>query len=254
MKIERQIDQIINKNVTAIASGEETLDSILAEYPQIASELRPRLEAVIWLQQAKLSVATRPGFIHDSRKYLEAKIESTHPTGFWQHLTRRYTPQRWIFNIAAPIIVLLLLALVINSTVLMARLSIPGDPLYSTKLMIEDLQLAFTFNPVNKTNLYMQFSRERTLEFVDLVMEGEYEYLSVAAGRMETEIIASLHSLNNVSKNEPASQMSMTASLKDTLSSEIFMLNVLKSTSPTFAHPGINLAIQVAQSGVLALR
>ncbi len=48
--------------------------------------------------------------------------------------------------------------------------------------------------------------------------------------------------------------VSSVASFRDTLSSEIFMLNVLKGSSPTSAHPGINLAIQVAQSGVLALR
>jgi hypothetical protein len=254
MKIERQIDQIINENVTAIASGEETLDSILAEYPQIAPELRPRLEAVIWLQQAKLSVATRPGFIHDSRKYLEAKIESTHPSGFWQNLTRRYTPQRWVFNIAAPIIVFLLFALMINSAVITARLSIPGDPLYSTKLMIEDIQLAFTFNPVDKTNLHIQQSRERSLEFIELVMEGKYEQLPVAATRMETEIITSLHVLNEVTETDPAILASSVSSFRETLSSEIFMLNVLKGSSPITAHPGINLAIQVAQSGMLALR
>jgi hypothetical protein len=150
--------------------------------------------------------------------------------------------------------VLLLLALVINNTVLTARLSIPGDPLFSTKLVIEDVQLALTFNQVDKTDLQIQQSRERTLEFIELVMEGDYQYLPNAAARMETEIDASLHALNNVSKNEPASQIAMVTELRDILSNELFMLDVLKSTSPTTAQPGINLAIQVAQSGILALR
>jgi len=254
MKIERQIEQIINTYSPAISSGEETLESILARYPQLANELRPRLEAVIFLQQVRLSVATRPGFIHDSRKYLEAQIKSMPPLGYWRNLLRRSSPQRLVFNILAPVIVLLLLALVINNTVLTARLSIPGDPLFSTKLVIEDVQLALTFNQVDKTDLQIQQSRERTLEFIELVMEGDYEYLPNAAGRIETEIDASLHALNNVSKNEPASQIAMVTELRDILSNELFMLDVLKSTSPTTAQPGINLAIQVAQSGILALR
>ena len=254
MKIERQIDQIINENVTAITAGEESLESILARYPQMAGELRPRLEAAIWLQQVRFSVATRPGFICDSRKYLETQIRSMQPNSVWKRIAWRYTPQRWVFNVAAPIIVLLLLALVMNSAVLTARLSIPGDPLYSSKLVIEDLQLAFTFDQVDKTNLQIQQSRERALEFVELVMEGKYEYLPIAAARMETEIIASLHALNNVSKNAPAVEMPLIANLRDTLSNEISMLNILKGTSPALAHPGIDLAIQVAQSGVLALR
>ena len=42
----------------------------------------------------------------------------------------------------------------------------------------------------------------------------------------------------------------MIASLRDTLSNEIFMLNVLKAASPTSAHTGINLAIQVASISI----
>jgi hypothetical protein len=71
---------------------------------------------------------------------------------------------------------------------------------------------------------------------------------------LETEIIASLHSLNNVSDNDPTVEMSVITNLRDTLSNEIFMLNVLKATSPSSARPEIDLAIQVAQSGVMALR
>jgi hypothetical protein len=254
MKIERQIDQIINTNLLAISNGQESIESILAKYPGVASDLRPRLEAAIWLHQARLSVASRPGFIYDSRKYLETQLGSMPPISFWRRITRQYTPQRWGFNIAAPIIVFILLALIINSAVLTARLSIPGDPLYSTKLVIEDVQLALTLDTVDKANLNIRFSRERALEFIELVMDGDYEYLPTAAARMETEIIASLHSLNNVSKNDPAAEMPTIANLRDTLSNEIFMLNVLKGISPTSAHQGINLAIQVAQSGVMALR
>jgi hypothetical protein len=254
MKIERQIDQIINENVTAIASGEETLDSILARYPQLVSELRPRLEAAIWLQQVKLSVATRPGYIYDSRKYLQNKIGSMQPIRPWQRFAWRYTPQRWVFNIASSVIVLLLLALVMNSAVLTARLSIPGDPFYSTKLMLEDIQVALTFNQLDKANLHIQHSRQRALELVELVMESKYEQLPSAAARMEADVIASLHAVDDVTLKYPAEEVPLVANLRDTLSSEIFMLNVLRSTSPQAAQSGINFAIQVAQSGVLALR
>ncbi len=254
MKIERQIDQIINIHLSAISNGEETLETILAMYPQIAGELRPRLEAALWLVKARQNVEPRPGFIPATRKYVETRVDVLQPHGFWQRLFWRYSPQRWVFNIASPIIVLLLLALVINSAVLTARLSIPGDPFYSTKLLTENIQLALTFDQVDKTELYMQFSRERTTEFVELVLEGDYELLPPAATRLETEIIASLHALNNVSDNDPAVEMSVITNLRDTLSNEIFMLNVLKATSPSSARPGIDLAIQVAQSGVMALR
>jgi hypothetical protein len=199
-------------------------------------------------------MSTRPGYIHDSRKYLEAKIKALQPIGFWQRLFMRYQPGRWVFNIASPIVLFLLFAMVINSAVLAAKLSIPGEPFYGTKLFLEDMRLAITFDQVSKTELHIDYSRERTTEFVDLVLEGDYEYLPVAAQRLETEIIASLRSLDNIPAEDAAMEHSMVTNLRDTLSNEVSMLNVLKQTSPVSSQPGIELAINVAQSGLLALR
>ena len=175
------------------------------------------------------------------------------PISFWKRISVRYTPQRWIFNVTASVIMVVLLALIVNSLVLTARLSIPGDPLYTTKLLLEDIQVAITFDPVEKTDLYIQLSRERTTEFVDLVLEGDYEELPVAASRLEIEIIDSLHSINKLSNYDLAQEQPATSEFRETLTSEIFILNILKGSSPPSAHPGIELAIQVAQSGLFAI-
>jgi hypothetical protein len=253
MKLERQIDEIITKALPVISNGEETIESIVGKHPQIEAELRPRLEAALWLQQTRFAFATRPGYIHDSRRYLESKIESM-PLNSLQQLLRRYSPQRWAFNLAAPVIILLLLMLIVNSAALTARLSIPGQALYPTKLVLEDLKMAFTFDVVERTDLHIQFSRERTLEFVELVMEGDYERLPLAAERMETEVISALHSLDRMPAENPSAEQAMITNFKDTLSNHILMLNVLKSTSPSTAHQGIEMAISVAQSGLMVLR
>jgi hypothetical protein len=166
----------------------------------------------------------------------------------------RYQPSRWVFNIASPILLFLLLAMVINSAVLTAKLSIPGDPFYGTKLFLEDMRLAITFDQVSKTDLYIDYSRERTTEFVGLVLEGDYERLPSAAQRLETEIIASLRSLERIPAEDASLEHLMVINLSDTLSNEVSMLNVLKQTSPASAQPGIELAINVAQSGLMALR
>ena len=254
MKIDRRINQIIDICTPALSSGQETIASILEKYPQYADELRPRLEAVIWLQQVRLSVVTRPGFINDSRKYLETQIASMPPIGFWQRMFRRYTPQRWVFNIAAPVLLVLLIVFIMNSLYLTARLSIPGDPLYSTKLLMENIQLALTFNQVEKTDLYIQLSRERTTEFVELVLEGDYSILPSAAERLETEIIASLHSINDLTIHDLAEKQPKISEFRETLTNEISMLSILKGSSPPSAYPGIELAIHDAQSGLMALR
>ena len=234
-------------------TGQETIASILEKHPQDAAELRLRLESLTWLVDSRKNLDPRQGFISSSRAYIEHKIESISPQSSWQRVLRRYTPQRWVFNIVAPAILIVLLVLVVNSLVLSAQLSIPGDPLYSTKLTLEDIQLILTFNQVEKADLYIQLSRERTTELVELALEGNYELIPSAARRTETVMIASLHALNNIADQYQASERPMLSELRETLTNEIYVLNLLKSSSPPAAHPGIELAIQTAQSGLMAL-
>ena len=206
------------------------------------------------MEKAKKNLEPRSGFITLSRKHIEDQFATIQPHGLLQRIFRQHTPQRLAFNFAAPVILILLVVLIINNLILTARLSIPGDALYSTKLMLEDIKLALTFNPVEKTDLYIHLSRERTTEFVDLVLEGDYEVLPAAAARMETEIIDSLHAINNLTSHDLAQKQPETLELRDTLTNEISILNILKSSSPPLAHPGIELAIQVAKSGLMVLR
>lgn len=254
MRKDRRISQIIDISTPEITSGKETVDSILEKYPQYEAELRPRLEAVLWLHQARIACATRPGFIIDSRKYLETKIGSMGPISLWKRISMRYTPKRWAFNLAASVILIVMLALIVNSAILTSRLSIPGDPLYSTKLVLEDIRLAFTFNQVNKTNLYLQYSRERATEFVELVLEGDYQSLPAAASRMESENIASIQSIRNLSRQAGYMEQPMTSQMRETLTNEISMLTVLQHASPPTAYSGIELAINDAQASLMALR
>jgi hypothetical protein len=254
MTKKHHINQIIESLSPAIMSGQQTIESILQRYPHESEQLRPRLESMTWLANAKKELEPRQGFIASSQKNLEQQIETLPRPNYWQRLFNKFTPQRWVFNITAPIIVVIMLALVLNSLVLTARLSIPGDPFYSTKLVLEDIQLATTYNPVDKLDLYIEFSRERTTEFVELVLDGDYELLPAAANRMEIELIASLNAISNLSEQNPKTDLAVIRSFRNTLSNEVSMLNILKSTSPISAYPGIDLAIEVAKSGVIALR
>ena len=249
----RQISKIIEANSSAIMNGQDTVDSIIYRHPHESKELQPQLEAISWLGEAKKRLEPRQGFVVSSGKYIQQKIEAQPRQNFLQRLFKKFSPQRWVFNITAPIVVIFMLALVLNSLVLTARLSIPGDPFYSSKLFIENTRLALTFSPVDKTKLYVQFSRERTTEIVQLVLEGDYERIPSTANRLENELIASLHAINDISAHNPADEIPMVETYKDTLSNEIFMLGILRDTSPLSARPGIDLAIQVAQSGMMAL-
>ncbi len=254
MSKEKQINQIIESCTPDILSGQETVATILERYPQDVEALRPELEALAWMGRARNHLEPSPDFIRSSRKSVELEIEEIMPRSFWQRLIRKHTPQRWAFNITAPALVAFLLVLIVNSLILTARLSIPGEPFYPAKLLFEDIRLAFTFSRTDKTELYIEYSRERTTEFVELVLAGNYQALPESANRLETEIIASLHSIHDLSIYDRMEEQPKTLELQETLSNEISMLYILQTTSPPSASHGIELAIQVAQSGLMALR
>ncbi len=254
MKIERQIDQIIDLHAPAISRGEETIASILQKYPEITAELRPRLEAAIWLLASRAKLEPRANFISTSRTYIEQQIGSLPKPGIWERLLNRYTPRRWVFNVAAPVLIIALIVLIINNVLLATRLAIPGDQLYATKLIFEEVRLRLTFNPIEKTDLYVDYSRERTTEFVELVLEGDYARLPSATGRLEADINASVNSLTMLTPQHQKDVQRMSAELSETLINEVSMLEILKQSSPPAIAPGIEQAIDAAQTGLLALR
>lgn len=249
-----EISETIEQFAPDLSDGKETIDSIIEQYPQYATELRPRLEAMQMLASIKPGLEPRPGFIASSRNYIESRAVTRPQKDVWHRILNRYTPQHWAFYITAPALIIVLLALIFNSLVLTARMALPGDTLYSTKILMEDLRMALTFDREKKADLYIQYTRERSSEMVDLVLDGDYEALTITASRFETDLIDSLHSLNALYQDNPEIVLPKSAELRNTLTGELFMLNVLKSSAPASAYPGIDMAMNVAQSGILALR
>ncbi|NJD59860.1 MAG: hypothetical protein C3F13_12170 [Anaerolineales bacterium] len=254
MKKARLIEQVIDTHASHLIVGEETVDSIIHMHPQIEAELRAELEALKWLGSVKTSLEPRPGFIAASSNRLVKQLASNQASVAWEQISDRVTVRQLLLKFAVPLIIITILVLFINSLILTARLSIPGDPFYSIKLLSEGIHLAVTRDPIDKAALYTDFSRERTTEFVELVLNGKYEELPAASARLENEIIAALHSINYLKNRGLPGELSETLELKETLVNEISMLSALKGSSPPAAYNGMDLAIQVSQEGLRALR
>jgi hypothetical protein len=253
MKNDRQIEDLINRYTPDLSTGRETVASILEKHPQFAPELKPRLEAVYWLLDKESGFEPRHGFISSSRNKLEQQIALKQARGFWPAIFDRYSPWRLAFYVTTSALIIILLALTLNSLVLTSQLSIPGDPFYSTKLTIEDVQLAFTFNPETKANLHMQNSKERTSELVELVIDGDYAALPDATSRLESEIAASVRSLADLEAQGQTVTEARTTELRETLSNEVLMLRILKANLPGTVAQNVDLAIRVARTGLLAI-
>ncbi|MDQ4130406.1 MAG: DUF5667 domain-containing protein, partial [Actinomycetota bacterium] len=70
------------------------------------------------------------------------------------------------------IVLALLLFVTPTATVFAANNAEPGDPLWSAKLRLETVQLAFTMNPLREVALHLEFANRRLNELTELIAEG----------------------------------------------------------------------------------
>lgn len=130
-------DEILEQSLDKIASGESTVDEILAHHPMDASELEPYLRSIERLQRGR-AVAPSPFFAARLRSDLMRKIEAT---------PRRKSIFPFFFQRMAVNVGVFLLMLAFIS-VGFAQLALPGDSLYELKLASETVWRGLTTDPV----------------------------------------------------------------------------------------------------------
>lgn len=152
-------DEILEESLDKIASGESTVEEILARNPMDASELEPYLRSVAQLQRGR-AVAPSPFFAARLRSELMRKIEAT----------PRKTPKfPFLFQRMALNVGVFLLMLAFFSTAF-AQMALPGDSLYGLKLASESVWRALTTDPLGtdlelanrRINEYVAVSRDET--------------------------------------------------------------------------------------------
>jgi len=174
----REFDEAFHVCLELIREGRETLESVVARYPEYAEELRAQLEAVTWLFAHKTALEPRPGFVAASRRRLVARIKEgpqPAPLTWKDRLLQAFEPQK-----VAPIafVAVLMVFLFLGGTIVtLARNSLPGDPLYSVKRNLEQIALATSIDKSRDAKHRLQFVEARLTEIKQLIEKGRSEKL-----------------------------------------------------------------------------
>lgn len=200
----REFDEAFHVCLELIREGRETLESAIARYPEYAKELQAQLEAVTWLFAHKAALEPRPGFVAASRRRLVARItEGPQPAPLtWKDRLR----QAFDLQRVAPIafVAVLLIFLFIGGTVVtVARNSIPGDPLYSVKLNLEQIALATSLDKSRDAKLRLQFVEARLTEIKELIDEGRSEKLQETVVYTRVEIRRTFELIEEIAEDNP---------------------------------------------------
>ena len=159
----------------ALAQG-ESLERILARYPQEAAQLRPLLETADSLSTLRM-VPSEAAKMQSRQKFL-AQAD----------LLRRTKPRQalgFLPRLATGIIAATLVAGVVGTGAVAASGSaLPGDPLYGLKRTVEDVRLNTASSPAVRQVLQHEFEQRRideTNELIDARRQSEVEF----AGKIE---------------------------------------------------------------------
>lgn len=232
-KDEQEFSQILETGLDAILSGEATLEQVLAEHPDQASQLRPELESALWLYSAREKIAPRPGFISNSRKRVLERIKNEAASAGAKRAFMGFAwPQRLPVQWVAAAILLLVLFSGTGGLVSVSQRAIPGDPLYSVKTASEQVALSFTFNQVRQIQLSQQFADRRLAEVAQLIEQGRYDLAEETLKAYEQQVRRTMAMLQNAAGMSAHDKKTMATALEATLAAHAEDITRLEASAP----------------------
>ncbi len=157
------LNDILEECLERVLARGETIERCLADYPELADELRPLLETVLTVNKAA-DIKPRPEFRERARYQFRRAIEEKEAKK-----TRRFFWQpRWA-TVGIAVLVFLVAG---SSTVMAAGNSMPDEPLYPVKLATEAVREKLTPSLLGKADLYVDLADKRVSEIVYLAGKG----------------------------------------------------------------------------------
>lgn len=256
------IENILQSCLDSLRDGQGTIDTILARYPGLEGELRPRLESAIWLSSHQDVFDARPGFVRASRSRLVAQIQEemrADPTPavplststfwrFWQNLFR----SRDVFQLAVVLVLVIAFITMSSGVALAAQSAMPGEPFYSVKITLENAQIAVTPSNNKVAQLRIAFAQKRLVEMQSLILEGRYEYVPQTVANFELQVDQAVKLMNSVTNQNPDRGKELARQLQQTLTEQSTVLQVLSGVVPQETKPEVERAIKTSMFGSAA--
>ncbi|HZD55218.1 MAG TPA: DUF5667 domain-containing protein [Anaerolineales bacterium] len=254
----QDIDRILQSCLDAIQGDGETIDSVLARYPDLEESLRPQLEAYLWIWSEKGVLNPRPDYVAASRRRLMAQIKQadltkkSSPAITFGDTFRILLAKRSVLQFAFALLLLVVFITATSSVALASRSSLPGDSLYPAKLAQERVRLFFSFSAEGEARLHVEFARERLSEIQTLVLERRYQYLGETLARYEREVAQSVDSLRMAAEENRTGARQLASQLEEVLLSQSQVLASLSRNVPPANQEQVENALAVTEMSVQA--
>lgn len=220
MRQSRELDNVLEQCLERLLVEGESIEQCLQSFPAYQEELKPLLEMALATKQAS-DIRPRPEFREKARYQFYSELQEAESKKGRSFFSRGWWP-RWA---TVPVAVVLGLVMVGGGLVAASGGSMPGEPLYSVKLVTEQVQLAFTPSALGKAELYAKLADRRVAEIVYLAGESRPQQVERTAERLDVYLgkIADLTSTQQVTAGlamAPEAEEGLRAELEEALADE----------------------------------
>ncbi len=236
-----ELGKILDHCLELIASGSGTVDSVIGQYPEHSEVLRPPLEAAQWLQKRTEVFNPRPGFVQLSRRRLTNRFEGYAGSSSTETMSRIpafFQERRMVVQYSALLTLTAVLLFVgYRSTSFLVQRSIPGDPLYETKLAQEDLRLSLSFSEENDTRLRLEFAQRRVIEMQELILVDRTSLIDETLEDFEYQMAEAAVGIKTIAETDEVKAAEIASLFESTLSLPMKNLVGIVDTSPDISSP-----------------
>ena len=246
-----EIESALQACLESIQTESISMETALAQYPELAEELRPQLEAALWLTSRRPALDPRPGFLTTSRRRLVRRIGYEKPSRFaiFSNRINRFLSSRRVVQVAFTVLLAAIL-LAGNTVARAAQSAIPGDTTYPVKVTLEQVRLTISFSEAASARQQIASIQRRLSELESLILEGRYQYLAPTGTELVNHIDQAIAALNTLYGKNPEGARQLALLLEKVLSSQTMALGALEQMAPEQNQPEVEQAIQVSKEAV----
>lgn len=234
-----ELSRILDICLELISSGSGTVDSVVSKYPDYSEQLKPALEAAQWLQSRSEVFNPRPGFVQLSQRRLVNRFKHNSSwigatsTETLSRIPAFFQERRMIVQYSALLTLTAVLLFVgYRSTNFLIQRSIPGDPLYATKLAQEEVQVSLTSNEEEEARLRIKFAQRRVIEMQELILVGRDSLIDEAFDNFKFQMAQASSGIIEVAKADSKSAAELSTLFEETLTVPVKnLVGILDSTN-----------------------
>ncbi len=242
MAMNKVLDELVDRCLSEIQSGQSTLEECLARHLEVADQLEPLLKLASHSHRVMAPGSPNPIFVQNARIRLFNQL-SIKNKKVRSRPTRRTQKRTLVLRPAYALVTFLLVFALFMSGIGVVRASassLPGDRLYGIKRANEQIQLVISLSVDGDRRLLLEFVEKR-LEEVEALLELErYDDIEGALNGLDD----SLEALSEIDASTEDEVPGSFAHVEEKLEKHIQVLQAVLEKVPENAKPAIEKALE----------